>query len=51
MKVNEAGLEELYRGLYKECIETIVFIMCSNLSDEDKSIKVENVLYNYKLIK
>lgn len=51
MQINEDGLEELYRGLYKECIETIAFVMCSSLSDEDKAIKVEDILYNYQVIK
>lgn len=51
MQINKDGLEELYRGLYKECIETIAFIMCSSLAEEDKSAQVEEVLLKYQVIK
>lgn len=51
MQINKDGLEELYRGLYKECLETIASIMCSSLSEEDKAAQVEEVLVKYQVIK
>ena len=51
LQVNKDGLEELYRGLHKECIETIASIMCSSLAEEDKAARVEEVLLKYQVIK
>lgn len=51
MQINEDGLEELYRGLYKELIEDIANIILSTLAEEDKAAKIEERLKEYRVIK
>ena len=51
MEINNDGLEELYRGLYKECIETIALLMCSAIDDTEKVNHVEALLLEYGIIK
>ena len=51
MQINKDGLEELYQGLYKECLETIASIICSSLADEDKACQLEELLLKHRVIK
>ncbi len=51
MKINNDGLEELYRGLYKECIETIIWLMCTKMDDELKIKHIEKLLLEYGIVK